>query len=601
MTDWIAVIDFGGQYCHLIARRVRQLGVYSQIIEPEESEERLKGAKGIILSGGPHSVFEEQAPKFNARMLQSGLPVLGLCYGHQLLVYELGGSVAPGQASKEYGKAQLSVKSQAGIFEGLEAEETVWMSHGDSVQGLPKGFEVLGSTPDCQYAAIGNQEKNFYGLQFHPEVTHTPHGMKVLENFLFKTCQAKKEWDLGDYLERQTEEIRKRVGEKKVFLLASGGVDSNVVFAMLNKALPQDKVYGLHVDTGFMRKNESEEVKEAFEKLGYKNFHVVDAEDFFLEKVKGLIDPEEKRKAIGEAFLEIKAKEMKRIGLNEDEWLLAQGTIYPDTIETARTKHASKIKTHHNRVPVILELIEQGKVLEPVDELYKDEVRELGRLLNLPDDLIWRHPFPGPGLAIRCLCAEKEDYPPDLEKVEARANEIAAWYNLSAKVLPVKSVGVQGDSRTYRNPVALSGEADWEILEEVSTKLTNKVKEINRVVYALNVEEVKTVDVVPNSLTKPRLDLLREVDAIVHEAVEKKGLMKEIWQFPVILLPLDINQSGKESIVLRPIHSTEAMTARFAPLPEEVLDEIKEKIKPLKVGALFFDITHKPPGTICWE
>jgi GMP synthase (glutamine-hydrolysing) len=280
---------------------------------------------------------------------------------------------------------------------------------------------------------------------------------------------------------------------------------------------------------------------------------------------------------------------------------LAQGTIYPDTIETARTKHASKIKTHHNRVPVILELIEQGKVIEPVDELYKDEVRELGEKLGLPKELVWRHPFPGPGLAIRCLCAEKEVYPENLKEVEEKANLIAAEYNLSAKLLPVKSVGVQGDERTYRHPVVLSGKLDWRELEIVSTRLTNQIKEINRVVYSLYPSMVENVDVVPNSLTKERLDLLREADAIVNEVVAKHNLMDEIWQFPVILLPLDINRSGQESVVLRPIHSTEAMTAKFAPLPDEALKEIRERIEALKVGALFFDLTHKPPGTICWE
>ena len=600
MADWIAVVDFGGQYCHLIARRIRQLGVYSQIIEPDEKPEKLEGAKGIILSGSPHSVYGEKAPKLNPQFLKLGKPVLGLCYGHQLIAYEMGGRVSPGK-TKEYGKASLSVKNKQALFEGLEEEEEVWMSHGDTVEELPKNFEIIASTPDCPNAAVANFEKNIFGLQFHPEVTHTPHGMKVLENFVVKVCQAKKEWNLENFLEEKLEEIKEKVGEKKVFLLASGGVDSNVVFAMLNKALPQEKVYGLHVDTGFMRKDESQEVKEAFERIGYTNFHVVDAEDFFLEKVKGLTDPEEKREAIGKAFLDIKAKEMKRIGLNEEEWLLAQGTIYPDTIETARTKHASKIKTHHNRVPVILELIEQGKVIEPVDELYKDEVRALGEKLGLPKELIWRHPFPGPGLAIRCLCAEKEIYPENKEEVEGQANETAGWYNLSAKLLPVKSVGVQGDERTYRHPVVLSGKVDWEALEQVSTRLTNKLKEVNRVVYSIFPENVESVAVVPNSLTKERLDLLREADAIVNEVVQKHNLMDEIWQFPVILLPLDINNSGMESIVLRPIHSTEAMTAKFAPLPDEALAEIKERISKLEIGALFFDLTHKPPGTICWE
>jgi GMP synthase (glutamine-hydrolysing) len=316
MADWIAVVDFGGQYCHLIARRIRQLGVFSKIVEPDESPETLEGAKGIILSGSPHSVYGEKAPKLNPQFLKLGKPVLGLCYGHQLIAYEFGGRVSPGK-TKEYGKANLEIKNRQTLFDGLGEQEEVWMSHGDTVEDLPKGFEAIASTPDCANAAVANIEKNIYGLQFHPEVTHTPNGMKVLENFVIKICQAKKEWDLENFLEQKLEEIKEKVGDKKVFLLASGGVDSNVVFAMLNKALPLEKVYGLHVDTGFMRKEESNQVKAAFEKIGYNNFHVVDAEKFFLEKVKGLTDPEEKREAIGQAFLDIKSEEMKRIGLNE--------------------------------------------------------------------------------------------------------------------------------------------------------------------------------------------------------------------------------------------------------------------------------------------
>ncbi len=399
----IIVVDLGGQYAHLIARRVRELGVYSEIVDPDASSEDFKKAKGIILSGSPACVCDETI-EFNKEIYELGIPILGFCYGHQMFARDLGGEISR-QDVKEFGTAELEIKNKKGIFEGLSDKETVWMSHHDKISKLPSGFELIGTTDDCEIAAIADFKKHFYGLQFHPEVSHTPNGMKIFENFIFGICKCEKNWSMENYIEKQVEEIKKKVGDKKVFLLASGGVDSTVALALVNKAIGKERIYALHVDTGFMIKNEIPEVKSGLEKMGFSDFHVADASEEFFEKLKGIIDPEEKRNIIGNLFIEVKEKELEKLGFNEDEWILAQGTIYPDTIESAGTKHADRIKTHHNRVELVEKMLAEGLVIEPLSQLYKDEVRELGEKLGLPSELVWRHPFPGPGLAIRILGA----------------------------------------------------------------------------------------------------------------------------------------------------------------------------------------------------
>ena len=595
----IVVVDFGAQYAHLIARRVRQLGVYSEILLPEANLSEFKGCKGIILSGGPNSVYGENAPKVDKGIFELGVPVLGLCYGHQLMAFLLGGKVSMGNV-REYGTASLEIDERKGLFSGLEEKEPVWMSHGDKVEEMPAGFEAIAKTSDCKSAAMANFDKRLFGLQFHPEVTHTPHGMKILENFVFGVCKCEKNWSMKNFLEQKVEEIKERASGKNVFLLASGGVDSTVALALLDKALGQERVYSLHVDTGFMRKKESESVDRALKELGFGNFHVVQAEKEFFESVEGIAEPEKKRVKIGSMFVEVQARELKKLDLNPDEWLLGQGTIYPDTIESAGTKHAAKIKTHHNRVPIIEELIKQGKIIEPISQLYKDEVRALGEELGLAKALVWRHPFPGPGLAIRCLCSDgKEGVIPD--DLNERASAVVSEFGFKATVLPIKSVGVQGDARTYSHPAVLQGPLDWEKLEKASTLLTNSFSEINRCVYAVSPEKIESVELVEAYLTKERIEVLQEADAISMKTIEKHGLLGKIWQFPTITLPLKFNGEG-EAVVLRPVESKEAMTAKFYPMEEQVLKEIAEKILALQgVNAVLYDVTHKPPGTIEWE
>ncbi len=593
----ILVLDFGGQYTHLLARRVRDLNVYSEICAPTIPSEDLKKAKGIILSGGPQSVYSDEAIAFNPEIFSLKVPILGLCYGQQLIAHELGGKVVSGNV-KEYGVAQIKSEKK-GIFEGIEKEFNVWMSHGDKVESLPQGFEKAGSTDDCEFAAIANEEKKIYGLQFHPEVTHTENGLKIISNFIFNVCKCEKNWTMENYLEQKIEEIKKEAGDKNVFLLLSGGVDSTVCLALLDKALGSDRIHVLHVDTGFMRKNESEFVKTELEKLGIQKVHTIEAEEQFLNALEGIVEPEEKREIIGKLFIDIAVEELNNLSFETDTWLIGQGTIYPDTIETGGTENAKKIKTHHNRAPIIMQMLQEGRVIEPLAQLYKDEVRELGKVLGLPEKLVQRHPFPGPGLAIRILCSEgKEKIDKELEK---KINQFAIEEEYEAKLLPIKAVGVQGDNRTYSNAVLVEGELDYKRLEELSTKITNKFASVNRVVFLLNKEQIVNIKLEKATLTKERIEKLQEADAIAMNLIDSKELMNEVWQFPVVLVPINFDSNG-EGIVLRPVYSKEAMTAKFAKLGPTVLEEMVSKIMEIKgIGAVMLDITHKPPATIEWE
>lgn len=599
--DKIAVLDFGGQYAHLIANRIRRLKVYSEILEGDTRADKLKGYKGLILSGGPQSVYEKNAPNCDKNIFKLGIPILGICYGHQLISYVRGGQIKPG---KEYGFATFKPTKKEGVLKRISDKETVWMSHGDSVTVLPKGMENLGSTDDCKIAAAADFKNKIFSIQFHAEVTHTTCGMKILDNFL-NICKCKRNWNLKNFTAQKIKEIKRRVGNKKVFLLISGGVDSTVTSLLLDKALGQKNVYGLFVDTGFMRLNERKEVESALKKIGIKNLHVYNAEKEFFKALKNVYDPEEKRKIIGELFVKIQQKVVKKLKLNPEEWLLGQGTIYPDTIESGRTKHADKIKTHHNRVKEIEELIAQGKVIEPLEQLYKDEVRETGRTLGLSEKLISRHPFPGPGLAVRCLCAKKEIIPENKKKLEKNIENFLKHHSpIQAKILPIQSVGVQGDARTYRHPVAIFCKfPGWKILSEISTSITNKFKEINRVLYCFSPSAKKEVKFTLKkcALEKSRIKLLQKADKIVMDFIYENRLEKEIWQFPTVLIPVSIS-GKKESIVLRPVSSLEAMTANFYQMEPELIKNLVHKLQKLSgISAIFYDLTNKPPATIEWE
>ncbi len=588
-TDQILIVDFGGQYAHLIASRIRRMGVFSFIVEPEEAYEVAKKSeiKGIILSGGPQSVYDEASPQVDVGIFDLGKPVLGICYGHQFMAKALGGKVAAGEV-KEYGAAAFSPDLSCQLFKNLPEKSTMWMSHGDEVTTLPDGFAFSGKTPSCAHAAMCHAGKNLFGIQFHPEVTHSEHGETLLQNFV-TICAAQKSWTLENYRKTHEATLKKQIGERKVFLFVSGGVDSTVCFAWLTKMLGADRVRGVFVDTGLLRQGEGDWVQENLKNIGAELVRLNEGERF-MKNLEGKTDPEEKRMIIGNTFIEIQKDYFKENKLGDD-WVLAQGTIYPDTIETGATKNSSKIKTHHNRVPEIEKLIAEGKVVEPVADLYKDEVRELGELLGLDHDLVWRHPFPGPGLGVRILCAKTD-------KTNSKTAEFTQ--------LPIKSVGVQGDFRTFRHPALIMHWQDPKSAEIHATKLINQHQNINRGVIGLAFKEKdswQTVTKKTATMTVDRVAILQQCDQIVSAALRKMKLYNRVWQFPVVLAPLVFGSAGSESIILRPVESTDAMSARPGDLPMAFYDLVADKILKSvpEVSAVLLDVTTKPPGTIEWE
>jgi GMP synthase (glutamine-hydrolysing) len=457
----IAILDFGGQYAHLIATRLRSHGVFTEIFDSDIAASVLQeqNVQGIVLSGGPQSVFDTNSPKIDEAIYSVGVPILSICYGHQLTCQTLGGKVVPG-TKPEYGPANIEVvKKESRLMNGVSSTSRVWMSHNDEVEEIPEGFEIIASTASCKVAAVENELKQFYGVQFHPEVVHSKEGNIMLGNFV-DICNQRDTWELGDWIAEECEKIQKQVGDKKVFLFVSGGVDSTVAFALLEKALGKEKVFGVFVDNGLLRLNERSYVEESIKNAGFENLHTEDAVALFLKNLEGKSEPEEKRKIIGDTFIEVQKKVTKDLNLNPEDWLLGQGTIYPDTIESGATKNSETIKTHHNRVPEIQKMLEEGKIIEPLADLYKDEVREVGRKLGLPDEMVDRHPFPGPGLGVRLLCNEESNI--------VTSSHIESKKGFSLSLLPIKSVGVQGDGRTYRHPgvVFLNNEKlNWEKLE----------------------------------------------------------------------------------------------------------------------------------------
>ncbi len=600
----IAILDFGSQYTHLIARRIRELSVLSRIYPADTPAKQLRSAVGIVLSGGPQSVLEEKIA-FDKKIFTLGLPVLGLCYGHQLMAHALGGTVRPG-ATREYGTAKLRIYPSR-IFSHVDDRRDVWMSHGDSVTQVGAGFTVVGETDHCPVAAMADEKRRLYGFQFHPEVTHSEQGMTMLRNFVIGICNARQDWT-GEAVVREIEDqIRRQVGGKNVFLLVSGGVDSTVCFALLERVLGKDRVLGLHVDSGLMRYQESAKVQKMLFKSGFGNLNVVDERITFLHILKGVADPEEKRKRIGSTFLEVKERAMRKFNLDPNSWLLGQGTIYPDTIETGRTQHADVIKTHHNRVPELQELVERGEVVEPLKDLYKDEVREMGERLGIPRDLVWRHPFPGPGLGIRILCSPKKDgvnvSPEDRKEVRAVFSSLTAEAGLDearVDLLPVRSVGVQGDQRSYRHPAVVYGTRNIDGVGRLSPMLTNKLSSINRVVLLVggDSKDLQRASLHEAYVNEKRVKRLQKIDDAVSRIIDKAGLA-DIWQFPVVLLPYGVGDG--ESIVLRPVASREAMTVRYYRLPDKVLRDIVKVCMAKDISFVFYDLTNKPPGTIEWE
>ncbi|OGJ70921.1 hypothetical protein A2424_03115 [Candidatus Peribacteria bacterium RIFOXYC1_FULL_54_13] len=622
----IVILDCGGQYAHLIGSRIRRLGVFTEVRDAETPAAALKGAAGIILSGGPQSVYDRGSPQADPKIFTLGIPVLGICYGLHWMTQALGGEVKQGKV-KEYGQTKLKIENRKlKITKGLPEEITVWMSHGDEAVKLPQGFERFGTSDACANAAFSDERRNFFAIQFHPEVTHTEHGVEILKRFT-ALCNAAP-WSVESAGAEISEQIKKEVGDRKVFMLVSGGVDSSVAFTLLNKVLGTERVQGLLIDTGLMRKNEVVLVKEAFDTLGIKNLRVEDASEEFFAKLKNVYDPEKKRQTIGQTFLDVQKRVSEEMGLSvkdgcpsagsgqtsrSDVWMLGQGTIYPDTIETGATKHADKIKTHHNRIEAVQKMIDAGLVIEPLKDLYKDEVRKLGEEFGLPHEFVWRHPFPGPGLGVRILCASAADDLPSQTKIglERRISNYCSSFNQNgqpiitnpqAKLLPVKSVGVQGDGRSYRHACALfvEGIVDFYI-GPIIAGIPNIHKEVNRVLLCTSHSSVPSLIFTPGYLDRTRTDLLREADAVVDAEIKAANFYQTIWQFPVVLLPFGTEEGG-QSIVLRPVRSVDAMSASAVVLPLTVRQRITERIMQLHgIDLVFLDLTNKPPGTIEWE
>ena len=599
--DFIAVIDFGGQYAHLIAKRVRHLGVLALIFSPMATKEELALARGVIFSGGPESVMGEGQVPFNRDLLFLKQPLLGLCYGHQLMAHLYGGRVELLDHG-EYGKTALR-RTPGGdnpLLRGVDAETEVWMSHGDTVLAPPPGFHTLASTPLCPVAAMGHRELPRFGLQFHPEVSDTPQGTLMLANFLALTG-AGKGWSMETFVAEAIADCRRQAGERNVLMFLSGGVDSTVAFALLTQALGAERVKGLLIDNGFLRRDEGRDIQARYARQGWHQVELLDASHRFLAALEGIADPEEKRKAVGEMFLEVREDWLAANNLDPAQWLLGQGTLYPDIIESGGSHHARVIKSHHNRVERIEEMLAAGLVVEPLRDLYKDEVRSLGETLGLPEEIVWRHPFPGPGLSINVLCATGEETFPESEQTTVGLQALMAGSPYRATLLPVRSVGVQGDSRTYSPPVALQGPLDWTLLEETSTRITNTLRAVNRVVTLLAPETLPPLAPRRAYCTAQRLELLREADHLTTAALEAAGLMGEIFQLLVILLPLSTGGGG-DSLVLRPVVSEDVMTARFARLPWNLLEALTPRLMSLPgIDAVFYDVTHKPPATFGWE
>lgn len=613
----VVVLDGGSQFCGQIDRTIRESGVMCDILPIDTPAEQLVGRKAIIISGGPDSVTADGARQCDPAVFELGIPALGICYGEQLMAHHLGGTVG-NSGIREDGKVNTTFFGGSPLFQGIETNQDVWMSHGDSVLEVPEGFSVVGGHDDM-IAAIADEERRLYGLQFHPEVDGTPEGETIIANFLFGISEVEKDFTPDDQIELALAEIREQAGDKPMALFLSGGVDSTVEALLVAKALPAEQIYAFHVDTGFMRADESVTVAQALRSQGIE-LEVIDASRIFFNSttvidgietppLHAVLDPQIKRQIIGNTFASVFDELVERLGFSDDI-ILAQGTLRPDIIESgshlAGTGLAT-IKTHHNDTEAIRELRKQGRVCEPLKGLYKDQVREIGRMLGLPDEFVMRQPFPGPGLAIRVIGNEGH-----LTNRGALQPQLDAFLTdqagITGDVMPFSTVGVQGDARSYSALAVLrtNDQPDWHRLIQIADTIPRNVHGINRVAFAFE-NKNPSVFSTPTFVNKESVDQLRHADAIVRAELTHAGLDHSLSQVPVILAPISYGKPGGRSIAIRPFSTRDFMTGKPAvpgeDIPLEVLGTVVQRLLTEVPGItqVLYDLSSKPPATTEWE
>lgn len=606
--DSIAVLDFGCQYTHQIGEAVRKAGVYSEILPCDVPLKELERFKGIILSGGPDAVYREGSPKCDPGVFDMGKPVLGVCYGLQLMAHELGGEVKHIGVG-EYGSGKIKASKGGRLLNGFD-DGDVWMSHGDSVIQVPKGFEVMARSDKGILAAMGDEERKIYGLQFHPEVAHTPGGQRIIDNFVLDISGCNPEWSTGNYIDSAVEGMREKVGDGHAVVFASGGVDSSLALYIANKALGK-KVKAIHIDNGFQRKGEAEWVRKTLNEAGIE-VDVFDASGLTLGRIGGELDPERKRHIIGDAFVEALYSNLRGFE-DDDSAYLVQGTIYPDSIESGEGvgRSADTIKSHHNVASeLIRKLKAKGRVVEPNIRLFKHEVREAARMMGLPREISERHPFPGPGLGVRYVgrVLRGDGFQANAE----RARSILGEYGLEGVVVPVGNVGVKGSARAYGNAVLIYGDRDrYDDAREASNRLGNEIRGVTRAGLVLDgsrhsQDEWAGIRDMP--ITEEGLEMLREADDIAMRNLRSHGLYDRISQMPVVLFP----GPEKPWVCLRPVVTPDFMTLRTPDIPGELTwDYLDNSVRDIMdnddvrglggLGGVVLDTTNKPPATTEWE
>lgn len=618
MGDKVAILDAGAQYVKVIDRKCREHNAESIILPLNTPAANLREYKAIIISGGPQSVYSSEAPPYDPEIFNLGIPMLGICYGMQLMNYVFNGTVLK-KERREDGPCGIEVENTSLLFAGLPGRQTVLMSHGDSVDQLAEGFRVAAKSGSL-VAAVENPSKGLYGVQFHPEVDLTEHGKEILYNFLFRIAGVQGTYTIGNRREQAIGEIRSKIGNDYALILVSGGVDSTVCAALLRKSLNPSQIYAIHIDNGFMRLNESQKVEKALHRLGV-NVQVIDAkQDFYnaATTIKGVktpllresVSPEEKRHIIGDTFMKVADRAMQSLGLDSSHTYLVQGTLRPDLIESASklaSAHAATIKTHHNDTPLVRELRERGRIIEPLRDYHKDEVRRLGTMLGLPEEIVQRHPFPGPGLAVRVLCANEAYIPLGFSETNEKLQSFLSR-GIEGALLPVQTVGVQGDERSYSHLAGLSGNSSWNELFSIAREVPKKLHNINRLVYIYGEPVLGPVtQITPTFLTPEVIYQLQLADDIVNQELKAFNLNAKLSQVPVVLFPVNFGTPGNRSIGIRPFITNDFMTGRPAvpgkDIPEVALDIMVDRIltEVPGISRVCLDLTSKPPGTTEWE